>query len=643
MALSKCLLLLLLFPTPTSQSFNLFISGEEMNRTMGILAEMKYVEKGKVNQYSTKFPYRINANTSHVNLSWNSMVRKHPISYSIKAVSEDFNVVPIIHIPLHGFLPLEVEQFSVEHRCTGSRAGQFQVQIHFNISWPSTEHPTSFILKQEKICALGNSRGRYMQEDDDFKLNLPGGGIQTFPTPKQVLLISLGVSTAFFLCIVLLIWSCMRKETNRKRYFGSEDGNTKLSHLPFISEKLSTGFTSMASSGVVSQANNTAQYTTQQYLLPTTSTPRSSIGAPPMSAFFNYSTKESEIVGDGEGSGVNIQGALADLYVDRKQVTAAPFTELEGTFGEVRFCLWQNNSNLFAGCDVEDEELTEGVENIPVYSKTLKPTADHSQFQKFLSQALVFHNVPAHSNLAKVIGAASFKPDLSKEFPILFYRHDGFGNLKKFLIQCRSKTNVNNYGIEDDNHSQTSLGNIYSYNSLRTHELASIGRQILKAICHLHRLKVLHKDIASRNCIVYESKIGDNDRLCVQIMDDSLSRDLFPNDYYCLANNANQPIKWMAVESINEQKFTSASDVYSIGILFWELFACAQQPFADIEPEELGNALLGGVKLSQSHNCPDEIYEIMMACWKLDLNERPTALTLLNKLDKFSYQLSKYV
>uniref|UniRef100_A0AC35FAD7 WIF domain-containing protein n=1 Tax=Panagrolaimus sp. PS1159 TaxID=55785 RepID=A0AC35FAD7_9BILA len=119
---------------------------------------MNYVEDGIVNAYSTKFPYRVGTNISHIIFSWNSKVSTKQIKYQIRAVAETFDVLPLIHLPLEGMIPTKTETFAVEYRCAGSRSGQFFVTLFFNISWPSESDPTLFTLKQEKICASRDGR-----------------------------------------------------------------------------------------------------------------------------------------------------------------------------------------------------------------------------------------------------------------------------------------------------------------------------------------------------------------------------------------------------------------------------------------------------------------------------------------------------
>ena len=105
-------------------------------------------------------------------------------------------------------------------------------------------------------------------------------------------------------------------------------------------------------------------------------------------------------------------------------------------------------------------------------------------------------------------------------------------------------------------------GNLKQYLSkfaqagLSTHQIVKYGIQILAAMGHLHKRKLLHKDIAARNCFL-------TDLTTLKLCDSSLSRDLFPSDYHCLGDNNNRPIKWMPLEAIAHNKYSKASDVVS--------------------------------------------------------------------------------
>ena len=88
-----------------------------------------------------------------------------------------------------------------------------------------------------------------------------------------------------------------------------------------------------------------------------------------------------------------------------------------------------------------------------------------------------------------------------------------------------------------------------------------MGAQVLQALSFLHSKLLLHKDVATRNCVIDEG-------LRVRLADCALSRDLFPGDYHCLGDNENRPVKWLALESLNHKVFSPSSDVVSFYLIF---------------------------------------------------------------------------
>lgn len=98
-----------------------------------------------------------------------------------------------------------------------------------------------------------------------------------------------------------------------------------------------------------------------------------------------------------------------------------------------------------------------------------------------------------------------------------------------------------------------------------------------------------------------------DEQLQVKLIDNSLSRDLFPEDYGCLGDSENRPIKWMALETLQKKIVSEASDTWSFGVLMWELCNLARQPYQEIVNEDMEQFLSAGYRLAQPINCPDEL------------------------------------
>ncbi|KAI6226908.1 Tyrosine-protein kinase RYK [Aphelenchoides besseyi] len=631
--------LFIMLPTYVESKINLFISRREMNRTLGVLAEMNYVENGVINAYSTKFPYRVAPNVSHVIFTWNTVVKDRPISYKLQAVAEDYNVLPIVDIPTQGVLPIKTETFAVEYRCAGSREGQFMVTLHFNISYPSIENGTVFTLKQEKICASKDGRRNLAGASEHDYAQLESSGLSN-SNIEYVLYVA--IISLLFLAALGLIAFCIYGRTKRKGggsrlYGGAGLTNRNIRSTP-------TSFPTKDTSVFDSPS--------QPFLQPTTSTPVSKLSTPRLTVFDDTAgtSKEPKIIFERKQN-VDINHVLVELYADRNLFQVLPFIELEGTFGEVRWAVWRQTGIGLSG-DIDDEE-DDVNEEIPVICKTLKHTTDRSHFERFIREALVFHNVPQHLNLAQVSAAATFghfnNPQSIKDFPLIAYRHTGFGFLKRFLLTCRGIAAVGaSSDVATSSSGRGGPGNSAANQTLRTHDLVSMSIQTLKAIIHLHRFGLIHKDVATRNCLIAEvPAFGLSDRLHVQLTDAALSRDVFPEDYHTPPDAqddiTSRPLKWMAPEAIRSNVYNSASDVWSFGVFMWELFTCGQQPYQEISFDEMPSSLAAGTRLGQPFNCPDELYAIIYSCWHQEVMERPTTAQLQKALDDFSQQLRKYI
>uniref|UniRef100_A0A914ZU15 receptor protein-tyrosine kinase n=1 Tax=Parascaris univalens TaxID=6257 RepID=A0A914ZU15_PARUN len=155
------------------------------------------------------------------------------------------------------------------------------------------------------------------------------------------------------------------------------------------------------------------------------------------------------------------------------------------------------------------------------------------------------------------------------------------------------------------------------------HEYIRWAAQIADGMAYLESIKFCHRDLAARNCMVSADDT-------VKIGDFGMARDIYYHEYYKPTGKRLMPVRWMAPESLKDGKFTMKSDVWSYGIVLYEMLTLAQQPYSGIGNEEVFNYI--GVSrriLARPTDCPDFWYNIMVQCWKYDPRDRPSFAQLV--------------
>jgi len=152
--------------------------------------------------------------------------------------------------------------------------------------------------------------------------------------------------------------------------------------------------------------------------------------------------------------------------------------------------------------------------------------------------------------------------------------------------------------------------------------VAILALQTANGMVYLHSNFILHRDLALRNLLV---SFGSDGEWIVKVSDFGLSRES-EEDYYKLSTKAGKmfPLKWSPPEFLQFSKFTSKSDVFSFGILLWELFSYGSSPYVGISNAEAVDKVLEGYRMSPPPHCPAPIAKLMNICWKEDPESRPT-------------------
>ncbi|KAG7235259.1 hypothetical protein INR49_002864 [Caranx melampygus] len=164
------------------------------------------------------------------------------------------------------------------------------------------------------------------------------------------------------------------------------------------------------------------------------------------------------------------------------------------------------------------------------------------------------------------------------------------------------------------------LGELRSFLQVRKYslDLATLilySYQLSTALAYLESKRFVHRDIAARNVLV--STVD-----CVKLGDFGLSRYMEDSSYY-KASKGKLPIKWMAPESINFRRFTTASDVWMFGVCMWEILMYGIKPFQGVKNNDVIGRIENGERLAMPPQCPPTLYSLMTKCWSYDPSKRP--------------------
>ncbi|XP_008190071.1 fibroblast growth factor receptor 1 isoform X4 [Acyrthosiphon pisum] len=183
-----------------------------------------------------------------------------------------------------------------------------------------------------------------------------------------------------------------------------------------------------------------------------------------------------------------------------------------------------------------------------------------------------------------------------------------------------------------------SKGNILNFlNSMNPRasekELLLYANQVAQGMEYMHDKNLIHRDLAGRNILVTEK----HNKIIMKIADFGLARDIGKEGYYIEDRHALNP-RWIAPESVNDNIFTFKSDVWTYGVLLWEIFTYGKAP--DYIPL---SHLSAGKRLDQPLDCSAVIYMIMLSCWDIIPEKRPTFQELVKRIEQILSSSREYL
>ncbi|XP_061194656.1 fibroblast growth factor receptor 4-like isoform X3 [Saccostrea echinata] len=252
-----------------------------------------------------------------------------------------------------------------------------------------------------------------------------------------------------------------------------------------------------------------------------------------------------------------------------------------------------------------------GVTTVAV--KMLKEDATDRELTDLIQEMEVMKLIGSHKNIINLLGCCTQNGPL---YVIVEYAPNG--NLRDFLRSRRPPNSGYEKPVGEDNTAKETLSE---------KDLISFSYQIARGMDYLSSRQCIHRDLAARNVLVAEDYV-------LKIADFGLTRNVTNIDYYRKTGDGRLPVKWMAPEALFDRKYTSKSDVWSYGVLLWEIFTLGGNPYPSVPVERLFELLRSGHRMERPPYASKEIYNLMGNCWADMPARRPTFLSLVKDLDK---------
>uniref|UniRef100_G1LX76 Fibroblast growth factor receptor 2 n=1 Tax=Ailuropoda melanoleuca TaxID=9646 RepID=G1LX76_AILME len=237
--------------------------------------------------------------------------------------------------------------------------------------------------------------------------------------------------------------------------------------------------------------------------------------------------------------------------------------------------------------------------------------ATEKDLSDLVSEMEMMKMIGKHKNIINLLGACTQDGPL---YVIVEYASKG--NLREYLRARRPPGMEYSYDI-----------NRVPEEQMTFKDLVSCTYQLARGMEYLASQKCIHRDLAARNVLVTENNV-------MKIADFGLARDINNIDYYKKTTNGRLPVKWMAPEALFDRVYTHQSDVWSFGVLMWEIFTLGGSPYPGIPVEELFKLLKEGHRMDKPANCTNELYMMMRDCWHAVPSQRPTFKQLVEDLDR---------
>nr|CAD7258606.1 unnamed protein product [Timema shepardi] len=241
---------------------------------------------------------------------------------------------------------------------------------------------------------------------------------------------------------------------------------------------------------------------------------------------------------------------------------------------------------------------------VAVAVKTLKTGSTTEEKLDFLSEAEVMKRFE-HKNIVKLLGVCTKNEPVYTIMEFMLY-----GDLKTFLLARRHLVNEKISEESDE---------------ISSKKLTTMAMDVARALGYLAELKYVHRDVASRNCLVNANRV-------VKLGDFGMTRPMYESDYYKFNRKGMLPVRWMSPESLALGIFTPSSDVWSFGVLLYEIITFGSFPFQGLSNNQVLEHVKAGNTLTIPLGVKPLLEGLIQSCWNNDHKKRPQASEIVEFL-----------
>ncbi|XP_077448191.1 macrophage colony-stimulating factor 1 receptor 2 isoform X2 [Stigmatopora argus] len=287
--------------------------------------------------------------------------------------------------------------------------------------------------------------------------------------------------------------------------------------------------------------------------------------------------------------------------------------------------------------------------------KMLKPSAHSEEHEALMCELKILSYLGYHDNIVNLLGACTqggpmlmiteycFHGDLlnflrthahhfaAAILSLELAEHD----IKYLNIRHRSDSGISCCSEYQEMHPMLSPSGSQLSECLAMSDLMRFSYQVAQGLDFLSTRNCIHRDVAARNVLLSDSHIA-------KICDFGLARDIRNDDSYIVQGNARLPVKWMSPESIFQCVYTVQSDVWSYGVLLWEIFSLGKSPYPNVAVDtKFYKMIKDGCHMERPDFAPPQMYQLMTSCWSLEPTERPTFKTICRLIERLFPSVGK--